>query len=273
MQPGRDDDQSSFGDTWVMGIIRLLIRIPFVLLHLLVGTPATVLSFYPPFRFVKAGGEPFHDHMLRWWARTVCRIFGVRVKVSGRLQSGPCLVVANHISWLDIQVLHSLSPMGFVGKSEIGRWPVAGYVASVGGTVFHRRGSHDSSHGVVAAMVERLASGGKVAIFPEGGILHGAGVKRFHGRLFAAAIEAEVPVQPVMIRYILDEKLFEDVTFRDSEGLWANLARLLRQASKTAEVVALDQLPSEGRARKELASEAERAIREAFNSPVGAASV
>ena len=249
-----------------MGAIRLLVRLPFLVLHLLFGTPATVLSFYPPFRRRHLGGQPLHDIMLRWWAGTACRIFGVRVRSVGVFPPGPQLVVANHISWLDIQVLHSLSPMGFVAKAEIDDWPVAGFLARVGGTVFHRRGSHDSASGVTAAMVERLSKGGKVAIFPEGGILPGFGVKRFHARLFAAAIESGSEVQPVAVRYLRGERQFKDMTFREGEGFVFNILRLLSQPRRIAEALILETMPSVGVPRRQLALAAENAVRAAFDS-------
>ncbi len=128
--------------------------------------------------------------MLNWWSGMTCSIFGLERSITGTFPAGAQLVAANHISWLDIQLLHSVSPMGFVAKAEIQNWKLAGRVATFGDTVFHQRGSHDSSSGVSTLMVQRLQQGRKVAIFPEGGILPGDGVKRFHARMFAAAIES-----------------------------------------------------------------------------------
>ncbi|MDX1555297.1 MAG: lysophospholipid acyltransferase family protein [Xanthomonadales bacterium] len=249
-----------------MGAVRFILRLPLLLLHILVGTPATVLAFYRPFRGIRVSGEPLRDVMLRWWGRTACRIFGARVHSSGSFRDGPQLIVANHISWLDTQLLHSLSPMGFVAKSEIESWPVAGFVARVGGTVFHRRGSHDSASGVTAAMASRLEEGGKVAIFPEGGVLPGFGVKRFHARLFAAAIDTGSPVQPVAIRYMRDGRHFKDMTFRKGETFIANILRLLTHAPLDAEVLILEPISSFGMARRDLALQAEIAVRDAFES-------
>lgn len=229
-----------------------------------------MISFYPPFRGRKAQGDPVCDVMLRWWASTLCRIFGVRVQGSGNFPPGPCLIAANHISWLDIQVLHSLSPMGFVAKSEIERWPVGGYLARVGGTVFHQRGSHDSASGVAMVMSERLSAGGKVAIFPEGGILPGFGVKRFHARLFAAAIDTATTVQPVAIRYVRDGTHYGDITFRKGEGMFGNFFRLLAQPQLVAQAIMTDPLPSTGTARRQLALATENAVRSAFDSEVSA---
>jgi len=234
-------------------------------LHLLIGLPVTLLSFLPPFKNIRLGNLNLNHHMQCWWARNICYIFGVKPKASGRFQPGPWLVVANHISWIDIQVLHSLAPMGFVAKAEIKQWPLAGWLASVGDTVFHHRGSHDSARGVSGEMSERLRAGRKVAIFAEGGILPGRGIKRFHARLFAAAIETGVPVQPVMLRYLQRDRIYHDITFLPGENFMANFFRLLRQPRCMAEVAILSPIETAGKQRRNLASESEQAITVAFH--------
>ena len=248
------------------GTWRLLYRFPWLLLHLFVGLPLTLVSFLPPFRVCRVRGRGLHQHMQIWWADGVCRIFGVRRKILGSFRPGPQLVAANHISWLDIEVLHSISTMGFVAKAEIETWPVAGWIAKVGDTVFHHRGSHDSSSTAAQALNERLAVGRKVAIFPEGGILCGPGVKRFHARLFGAAIDSKVPVQPVMVRYLRDGQPYPDITFLPGEHFGTNILRLLRQPPCVAEVHILAEIPSLGCQRRELAMQAEAAVAAAFSS-------
>jgi len=245
---------------------RLLYRVPWVVLHLFVGLPLTLLSFLPFIRIFRVRGRHLNEHMQLWWGAGVCRIFGVQRKVTGAFPPGPQLVAANHISWLDIEVLHSISPMGFVAKAEIESWPVAGWVAKFGETVFHHRGSHDSSSSASQALNQRLAQGRKVAVFAEGGILPGEGVKRFHARMFAAAIDSGVPVQPVMLRYLRDGKRYPDVTFLENEHFGANILRLMRQRPCVAEVHILPEIPSVGSQRKELAAQSEAAVVAAFQS-------
>lgn len=237
-----------------------------MLLHLLVGTPVTVLCHYRPLRNTPLGGKPLYEHIEQWWSRGVCRIFGIRVRIHGDLPPGPQLVVANHISWLDITVMYCVGAMGFVSKAEIERWPAIGYLARIGGTVFHHRGSHDSSSGVAAEIAGRLRDGGTVAIFPEGGIRPGAGVKRFHGRMFAAAIETAAPVQPMMLRYLRDGHHDHDMTFQPGEHFVANIFRLLRQSPCVTEVAILPRIESAGKQRRQLAAEAESQVRLAFDA-------
>jgi len=220
----------------------------------------------PPLSALGIKGRNLNDIMHCWWARNTCRIFGLRRRVSGGFSDDPVLIAANHISWIDILLLHGISPMGFVAKAEIERWPLAGWVARFGDTVFHHRGSHNSASNVSEEMSRRLREGRKVAIFAEGGILPGNGIKRFHARLFSAAIESGTPVQPVMLRYFLSGRPYHDITFRPGESFIANIFRLLRQPICTAEVQILPVIPPRGKQRRDLAKEAQAAVESAFAS-------
>lgn len=249
-----------------LGPLRLLYRVPWLLLHIVLGLPLTVLSQGAAGRAIRIGNRSLNEITLTWWAGTVCRIFGLERRATGRLEPGPLLVAANHISWIDIQLLHSLGSMGFVAKAEINAWPVVGWMARVGETVFHQRGSHDSASGVVTAMTERLRAGGRVAIFPEGGILPGEGIKRFHARMFGAAIAGGARVQPVMLRYSRRGALHNDITFRPREHFLGNFLRLLAQPKCVAEIHLLPLIDPALKQRRQLAAEAEAAVRSAFES-------
>lgn len=246
---------------------RLVYRVPFLLVQLAINLPLTLLSFVPPFPALKLRGLSINERMQRWWAAGVCRVFGVQRRISGAIHPGPALVAANHISWIDIQVLHSASSMGFVAKAEVERWPLAGWLARVGNTVFHHRGSHDSARDVAAVMASRLDSGQKVAIFAEGGVLPGHGIKRFHARLFAPAIDSAVPVQPVMLRYFRDGKPYPDITFLPGEHFLGNFFRLLGQRPCTVDVAILPVIEAAGKQRRDLAVEAQSAVEAAFHAP------
>ena len=130
------------------GIFRLTYRLPLLLLHVAIATPVTVLCQGPRSRAILLTGQPFAEVLSCWWSRVICRIFGIRRRLTGDFHPGAQLVVANHISWIDIALLHSFTAMGFVAKAEIEGWPLLGTVARAGGSVFHRRGSHDSASGV-----------------------------------------------------------------------------------------------------------------------------
>jgi len=249
-----------------MAYLRLAYRIPWLLFLAFIGTPVVVLCQYRPFSSWRFGRRSLDGIMAAWWGHTICRIFGLRLSVRGAVPPGPQLLVANHISWIDIPVLQSVATVGFVAKDEIRKWPVIGFLAKAGKTVFLERGNRASADGVTGAMEDRLRAGGNVAIFPEGGILPGPGVKRFHGRLFAAAIHTGVPVQPVMLRYMVDGKHDDDMTFLPGENFVANFFRLFMQSPRDTEVEVLPLLESTHRRRRDLAAEAESAVREAYEA-------
>ena len=248
-----------------MNYLRLMYRAPLLLVHLLLFLPLALLASVPPLPRISFSGRGLDDILETWWTGTACRIFGLRIAVTGQLNEGACLIVANHISWLDIPLLYSIAPMGFVAKAEIDRWPVAGFIARFGGSLFHDRGSHDSSRRIHESMMERLRTGKRVIIFPEGGILPGHGVKPFHARMFAAALESGRPVQPIMLRYVLNGRHYPDIGFRPREHFMANFFRLLGQPPRLAEVAILEPIDPAGQARKDLARASQAAVSEAFD--------
>jgi 1-acyl-sn-glycerol-3-phosphate acyltransferase len=150
-------------------ILRFPIRILFLLLLLIFGTIPTLLCVNRFGQSIRVGKRTLSEFMLNWWTLMVCRGFGISIRVKGHAQAGPVLVVANHISWIDILVLHSSAEMGFVSKAEIAKWPFIGMLARISGTVFHERGNTDSAGNVVNVMIRRLEEGGRIAVFPEGG--------------------------------------------------------------------------------------------------------
>lgn len=255
-----------WSDAWTP--LRLLVRGFGFSLLLLLGTLPTVLCLNRAGRAVRVGQRRLDEFMLNAWAGALCRVFGVRTVLRGRIQPPPVLVVANHISWLDIMVLYSLARTGFVSKAEVAGWPVIGSLASLVDTVFHHRGSHDSANAVTNAMTLRLNEGGRVAIFPEGGIRPGDGVKVFHARLFRAAVDAECPVQPVMIRYLRGGAIDHGMTFREDERFVNNFLRLMGGPSCRCEVRFLEPMEAAGRARRELAAAAQAAVADAYRAPV-----
>jgi 1-acyl-sn-glycerol-3-phosphate acyltransferase len=192
-------------------------------------------------------------------ARATLRALDVSVAVRGPRPVGTAgrLVVANHISWLDVYVLNALLPARFVAKSETRGWPLVGTVASRFGALFIVRGSFRDAARVKDAVAIALRAGDTVVVFPEATTTDGRAVGRFYPALFQAAIDANALVQPVALRY-LDEDgarstaapFIGDVTFADS------LMRVLRAPVLRAEVSFGSPLASVGRRRRELGAQA-----------------
>ncbi|HEV2540635.1 MAG TPA: lysophospholipid acyltransferase family protein [Frateuria sp.] len=234
--------------------VRYLWRVPLLLLHIVLGIVlcAFILS-WNKHRVMVDGREPFAHRMIRWWSTVLMRIFGLRSVRIGQPLRDPVLFVANHTSWIDIELLHSQRAACFVAKAEIARWPLVGWLAASGGTIFHRRGSNHSLASVMQTMVERLRGGRSVAVFPEGGTGHNGVLKVFHARIFQAALDAPVPVQPVALRFARNGKRVIDAGFREHENFMGNLLRMLGEAPLDAEVHFLQPVPAMPDARRRMA--------------------
>ncbi|MGH8117009.1 MAG: lysophospholipid acyltransferase family protein [Rhodanobacteraceae bacterium] len=230
-----------------MGPIRCAWRLPLILLLVVGGCLAAVVLLPRGPRPGTAGAA-----LLRNWSRLFLRLFGVRVVRFGEPLHDPVMFVANHGSWMDITVLHSQRPADFVAKSEIGRWPLVGWMARRGGTIFHRRGDMHSLAAVIERMAERLRGGRSVAAFPEGGAAPAGTLKVFHARILQAALDAAAPVQPVALRYLRDGKASLEVLFASDESFLHNVFRVMATRSLTAEVHFLNPVhfdPAYGRRR------------------------
>lgn len=241
--------------------LRYLYRVPWLLLHVLLGIPLCVfVGIANRHAVMRAGREPFVHRLIRWWATVLLRIFGLRSVRRGTALADPVLFVANHTSWIDIVLLHSQRAVCFVAKAEIARWPLVGWMAKAGGTIFHRRGNNHSLTAVMGVMVERLREGRSVAVFPEGGTGHHGVLKVFHARIFQAALDAEVRVQPVALRFVRDGKRNVDAGFREHESFFANVLRLLGSRAMDAEVGFLEPVPASPDARRRMAELARERI-------------
>jgi 1-acyl-sn-glycerol-3-phosphate acyltransferase len=137
--------------------------------------------------------------------RLVCRILGIRVAAQGELaKNRPLLIVGNHTSYLDIEVLGSLIPGSFVAKAEIARWPFFGWLAKLQRSVFiERRSSKAREH--KDEIEKRLLEGDVLILFPEGTSNDGNRILPFRSALFSVAerrVEGEaLVVQPVSLAY------------------------------------------------------------------------
>lgn len=216
--------------------LRYLVRTPLLLLHILLALPLAVLVINPLVSRIKIRHERIDHWMTRWWSRTLLRLFGFTIRRYGEPLPGSVLVVANHLSWLDIELLHSQRMLCFIAKSEIARWPLVGWLASRAGTIYHKRGNTHSLTSVIETAVTRLKQGFAVGVFPEGGTGPGDRVRTFHARIFQIARDASVPIQPVALRYGRHGTQDLSLTFAPGESFFSNFLRVLGGPSLEAEL-------------------------------------
>jgi len=218
--------------------------------------------------------------VLRRLFRAVLRVIGVRLVHLGedRFDLGDqagagrptgVLVVANHLSWLDILALGAVAPLRMVAKREIRGWPVIGGLAAGVGTLFVDRAGLRSLPSVVAEAAEALREGGVVGLFPEGTTWCGAASGVFRRAGFQAALDAGVAVRPVAQRMRLADGTTTAVgAFIGEDTLLDSLLRVVRLPELVLEVEVLPALlPSPGVDRRELARRAELAVAAATGVP------
>lgn len=241
--------------------VRYLYRVPLVLLMVLAAIPMCLFIITPGrAALARDGHEPLAHCFTRWWSTAMLRCFGFRTRQVGTPLPDAALFVCNHVSWLDIQLVHSQRAACFVSKAEIANWPLLGWFAASAGTIFHQRGSTNSLARVMEAMVERMRYGRSVAVFPEGGTSPGGILRTFHARIFQAGLDAEVPVQPVALRYSRGARRWPGIAFRPDESFLANALRLLGEAGCVAEVHFLPPVPPHADGRKRMAEQARAEI-------------
>jgi 1-acyl-sn-glycerol-3-phosphate acyltransferase len=198
------------------------------------------------------------------WARDMLDILGIEIRVKGHPSQGPVLMAANHISWLDILVMHAACHCRFVAKSEIRSWPVLGVLTTGGGSLYIERSSRNDAMRVVHQMAESLREGQVLAVFPEGGTGDGITLLPFHGNLLQAAISAEAPIQPIALQFIDAQTQVNSLApcYRDDDTLISSLWRTLCAPPLLAQVRYGDKQYAKGRNRREWAQDLQAAVAE-----------
>jgi 1-acyl-sn-glycerol-3-phosphate acyltransferase len=232
-----------------------------VVLHLFEGLLTCALVFPA----VNRAGREARIHR---WSKKLVALCGIRVEINPAAHGQPAshaMIVANHVSWLDIFVINSLHSCRFVAKADIRDWPLIGWLCDKAGTVFISRGKVRDVRRIYEGLVTSLHAGEHVAFFPEGTTSAQGTVLPFHANLFEAAIEARVPIQPYALRYVDARgnhhpavEFIGETTFVQSM-LW-----ILKAKGITACIEILPVIPVEGTPhRRELAAAAHESISQA----------
>lgn len=145
---------------------------------------------------------PARHARIAWWSGGLLERVGVEMVVHGRVHEGAALLVANHVSWLDIGAIHAVCPRArFVSKSDVRDWPVLNRLVAAADTLYIERGRRRDALRVGREIEAALRAGDLVAFFPEGTTGEGPEPLPFHGNLLQAAITTQVPVQAMSLRY------------------------------------------------------------------------
>lgn len=240
-----------------MGIGRAVWRLMRLLAHLVHG--ACVLRW----RFPGLSLPQRQAHIQAWAARLL-GILGVSLRVHGVFpQEGQSvLVVANHISWLDIAALHAVLPQArFVAKAQVHRWPLVGWLCAGARTLFIERERKRDAMRVVHEMARALTEGDTVAVFPEGTTADGHALKPFHANLLQAAISGGRAVLPVALRYADPQHAISPVVeYVGDTSLLRSLWRVLRAPSLQVTLLACEAIDTAGQERRALSRRCEEVI-------------
>lgn len=239
--------------TSALRALRSTFRLARTALHLLQGA-AIVALVYPWI------SEPRRLGLKRRWSRQLLTALGVQLTSS---QAGGLtgLVVANHVSFLDIYVINAIAPAAFVSKNDVRAWPLIGWLCEHTDTIFLQRGSRNAAHHARHELAQHLAEGRLVALFPEGTTSTGNHVLPFHGALLQSAVDTGTPITPVVLRYgdkagnpCLDAAYVGDTSLL--ECLWS----IASSRSLVVRAEVLEPISSGGKDRRHLAAEAHRQI-------------
>ncbi|MEO7497839.1 MAG: lysophospholipid acyltransferase family protein [Massilia sp.] len=235
-----------------------------VALHILLGLTICALRF----PWIDSGRRRAH---IRRWSRRLLAICGVALEEAPLAPPlAHALIVANHVSWLDIFVINAIYPCRFVAKAEIRAWPVLGWLVAQAGTVFIARGNRRDLRHIFKGVVASLAEGERVAFFPEGTTASQGAMLAFHANLFEAAIDAGVPVQPYAISYLDAAGMpHPAVDFVGDMSFMQSIAAVLSARGLRARLSCLAPLDAAGAHRRELARAAHDAVAAALAADEG----
>lgn len=183
-------------------------------------------------------------HVLKFEAKCLVFLLGIEIRVEGDVRpyiERNALVIANHISWIDIPILYTQHSVEFIAKQEIRRWPIVGSLVKSGNTIFVDRSRRHSVTDTIMVVGERLRSGGTVCLFPEGTTGSGIKLLPFKSALFEAAILNNSMIIPLVISYYTRDGLRTSaVSYAKKITFWQCLVNSLRLNGIVVKITALN---------------------------------
>jgi len=240
-----------------------IFRVTRLFLHIISGVVQS--AFYPHV------SQPVQKRMTQKWSVGLLAILCIRLRFSGTLPEAkdqPIMLVANHVSWLDVYSLNSVCPARFVAKSEIRDWPLLGWFSRNVGTLFIERAKRRDTARINQDIGNALTLGDRVAVFPEGTTGDGTTLLHFHASLLQSAVAVEALLYPIAIRYYDASGEINKAAVYVSISLLGSLRQILKQPRIDVELIFSDPINSNGKNRRELARSTEKAIANALSLPI-----
>ena len=227
-----------------------------IALHLFYGM--VLAAVYP---YLNQTGQ---RRVLKSWSRQLLAILNIAIQIEGvQLTSREtgCMMVANHVSWLDMFVMNAIHPSQFIAKSEVRNWPIIGWLSRRSGTIFIERALRQNASRITGHISLLLKQGACIGLFPEGTTTDGKQVGHFHSALIQPAIDAGVKLWPIALRYQSnDGKLSSIAPFTGDATLVQSIWQILRSPHLNAIVVFTPALKAANGNRRVLTRTAQAAI-------------
>ena len=218
-----------------------------ILLHILFVIPLCLL--------ILISTKRQQEKIIQFWCKRLLSIFEIKVEVQGLdsflSNQKQYLMVANHISWMDIIVIQSIKPSIFVAKSDVASWPLFGWVAQMTGTIFIKREKVSDIKKALKKMKRRLIKR-SVCIFPEGTSTNGRYLLPFKSNLFQSSIDTNKSILPLCLRYKQKGIYSDKPAFVDDMSLVDSIIKIKNENDISVEVDVLQPIRPRGN-RKELA--------------------
>ena len=190
------------------------------------------------------------------YVQTFCRklagSFDINVVQVEPVPKKHALWASNHLSWMDIATVGSVCPAFFLAKAEMGEWFLFGKLMKASGQLLIKRGSGDASE-VTSQLTGFLKDGYSIIFFPEGTTTDGKSIKKVHGKLLQSAIDAGVPIQPVVVCYANpDGTLSDALPYYGKQSMKGSIKKVMDSKNVTAYVLPLEEIPTNEHSKEEL---------------------
>ena len=226
-----------------------------IIMHILLVVPLCIL--------ILVSTKNQQERIIRFWCKRLLSIFEIKVEVTGLetylVNQKKYLMVANHISWMDIIVIQSIKPCIFVAKSDVASWPLFGWVAQMTGTIFIKRDKVSDIKKALKKMKRRLIKR-SVCIFPEGTSTNGRYLLPFKSNLFQSSIDTNKSILPLCLRYEQNNTYSDKAAFVDDMSLVDSINKIKQEKDIYVIVEVLQPIRPRYN-RKELASYTQEIIR------------
>lgn len=249
-----------------MKLRRLIKIIPLIIMAYLLAEAFLICTVLFPFLSSKT-----QKKYIRKWSERVTSTFDISIKIvnpSNLRNLEGCLIVANHVSWIDVQVIHTIFECKFISTSEILSLPVIGRLAKAAGSLFiDLTKPKKSTYLISQDMVKSLSNNEAICAFPEATSTDGKDVLPFKSSLFQPAINASAPICPIALRYLdANGQPSEKLGFYGEMTLLESMIATLCSGPNVAELTVLP-LMSANKDKHQLAADCHQLIKAIVKNP------